>query len=88
MLLLAGLFVLVVLLFARLKGALSLVGPRASASLVVVVFVVPAILDGKEPLAVAIVGSLAIALVTIPLAHGASRRRASPRSSGRARACC
>jgi uncharacterized membrane protein len=31
---------------------------------------VPAILDGKPPLAVAIVGSLAIALVTIPLAHG------------------
>ena len=69
MLLLAGLFVLVVLLFARMKGALSLVGLAVSL-LVVVVFVVPAILDGKEPLAVAIVGSLAIALVTIPLAHG------------------
>ena len=31
---------------------------------------VPAILDGKPPLAVAIVGSLAVALITIPLAHG------------------
>ena len=69
MLLLTGLFVLVVLLFARLKGALSLVGLAVSLA-VVVVFVVPAILDGEEPLAVAIVGSLAIALVTIPLAHG------------------
>ena len=69
MLLLAGLFVLVVLLFARLKGALSLVG-LALSLLVVVVFVVPAILDGKGPVAVAIVGSLAIALITIPLAHG------------------
>jgi uncharacterized membrane protein len=69
MLLLAGLFVLVVLVFARLKGALSLVGLAVSLA-VVVLFVVPAILDGEAPLAVAIVGSLAIALVTIPLAHG------------------
>ena len=69
MLLLAGLFVLVVLAFARLKGALSLAGLALSLG-VVVLFVVPAILDGKPPLAVAIVGSLAIALVTIPLAHG------------------
>jgi uncharacterized membrane protein len=37
---------------------------------VVLVFVVPAILDGEPPLAVAVVGSLAVALVTIPLAHG------------------
>ncbi|MBN1530359.1 MAG: YibE/F family protein [Thermoleophilaceae bacterium] len=69
MLLLAGLFVLVVLAFARLKGALSLAGLGVSL-LIVVVFVVPAILDGKPPLAVAITGSIAIALVTIPLAHG------------------
>ena len=33
-------------------------------------FVVPAILDGESPLAVAVVGGLAIALITIPLAHG------------------
>ncbi|HEU0024316.1 MAG TPA: YibE/F family protein [Thermoleophilaceae bacterium] len=69
MLLLAALFVGVVLIFARLKGALSLVGLAISLA-VVVLFVVPSILDGKPPLAVAIVGSLAIALVTIPLAHG------------------
>jgi uncharacterized membrane protein len=31
---------------------------------------VPAILDGEPPLPVAIVGALAVALVTIPLAHG------------------
>jgi uncharacterized membrane protein len=35
-----------------------------------VLFVVPAILDGSEPLAVAIIGSLAVMLVTISLAHG------------------
>lgn len=69
MLLLAGLFVLVVLLFARLRGALSLLGLAFSLALVLL-FVVPSILDGNSPLAVAVTGSLAIALVTIPLAHG------------------
>jgi uncharacterized membrane protein len=67
--LLALLFVGIVLLFARLRGALSLMGLGLSL-VVVLVFMVPAILDHKPPLAVAIVGSLAIALTTIPLAHG------------------
>jgi uncharacterized membrane protein len=69
MLLLAGVFVVVVLAFAGWRGALSLAGLAMSLALVLV-FVVPAILDGKEPLLVAVVGSLAIALITIPLAHG------------------
>jgi uncharacterized membrane protein len=69
MLVLALIFVLAVLLFARLRGALSLLGLGISLA-VVLVFVVPAILDGEPPLAVAVVGSLAVALVTIPLAHG------------------
>ena len=69
MLVLAAIFVLAVLLFARLRGALSLAGLAVSLALVVV-FVVPAILDGAPPLAVAVVGAMAIALVTIPLAHG------------------
>jgi uncharacterized membrane protein len=62
-------FAAIVLLFARLRGALSLLGLALSLVLVLL-FVVPAILDGKPPLAVAIVGSLAVALITIPLAHG------------------
>ena len=69
MLILAAIFVAVVLLFARLRGALSLAGLAVSVA-IVLLFVVPAILDGKSPLAVAIVGSLAVALITIPLAHG------------------
>jgi uncharacterized membrane protein len=69
MLLLAAIFVAIVLLFARLRGALSLVG-LAFSIVIVLLFVVPAILDGKSPLAVAVVGSLGIALITIPLAHG------------------
>jgi uncharacterized membrane protein len=69
MLLLAGLFVLVVVAFARWRGALSLVGLGVSL-VIVLLFVVPAILDGKSALLVAVVGSMAIALTTIPLAHG------------------
>jgi uncharacterized membrane protein len=69
MLLLFALFVLVVLVFARWRGALSLVGLVISL-VIVLVFVVPAILDGKSALLVAVVGAVAIAYTTIPLAHG------------------
>ncbi|HEX2232925.1 MAG TPA: YibE/F family protein [Thermoleophilaceae bacterium] len=69
MLLLAIVFAVLVLVFGRLRGALSLAGLGASLA-IVLVFVVPAILDGKSPLVVALVGSLAIMLVTIALAHG------------------
>jgi uncharacterized membrane protein len=55
--------------FARPRGAMSLAG--LGVSLVIVpVFVVPAILDGKPALLVALVGSFAVAYTTIPLAHG------------------
>ncbi|HEX2414051.1 MAG TPA: YibE/F family protein [Thermoleophilaceae bacterium] len=76
MLLLAGLFVLVVLVFARWRGALSLLGLAFSLALVLL-FVVPSILDGNSPLAVAVTGALAIALVTIPLAHGGGAKSVS-----------
>jgi uncharacterized membrane protein len=69
MLVLALMFIAIVVLFGRLRGALSLVGLGFSLA-IVLLFVVPAILHGKSPLAVAVVGSLAVALVTIPLAHG------------------
>jgi uncharacterized membrane protein len=48
---------------------MSLVGLAASL-LVVIFFIVPAILDGTSPLAVALVGSMAVMLLTISLAHG------------------
>ena len=86
MLVLALAFVAIVVLFARFRGVLSLAGLAFSLALVLL-FVVPAILDGKSPLAVAIVGSLAVALITIPLAHGGGPRR-SPRCSAPPPACC
>jgi uncharacterized membrane protein len=69
MLLLALLFAGLVILFGRLRGALSLVGLALSLALLLV-FVVPAILDGKKPLLVAVVGSFAVMLTTVLLAHG------------------
>jgi uncharacterized membrane protein len=69
MLWLAIAFALLVIVFGRLRGALSLLGLAASLA-VVVLFIVPAILDGEAPLAVALAGSLAVMLLTITLAHG------------------
>ncbi|HEX2468595.1 MAG TPA: YibE/F family protein [Solirubrobacterales bacterium] len=62
-------FAALVIAFGRLRGALSLLGLAGSLA-VVLVFIVPAILDGEAPLAVAIIGSLAVMLLTITLAHG------------------
>jgi uncharacterized membrane protein len=69
MLWLALAFAALVVLLGRLRGALSLLGLGISLA-VVLLFVIPAILAGRPPLVVAIVGSLAIMLVTILLAHG------------------
>jgi uncharacterized membrane protein len=66
---LALVFVALVLVTGRLRGARALVG-LALGLAIVVFFVVPAILHGSSPVAVAITGSLAVMLVTIPLAHG------------------
>ena len=62
-------FAALVILFGRLRGALSLVGLAISLA-IVLVFVVPAILRDSPPLAVALVGAMAVMLTTIPLAHG------------------
>jgi uncharacterized membrane protein len=69
MLFLAVAFAALVIVFGRLRGALSLLGLGISLALIVL-FVVPAILDGSSPLLVALVGSLGVMLATIALAHG------------------
>jgi uncharacterized membrane protein len=69
MLWLALAFVILVIAFGRGRGALSLIGLAASLA-IVLLFIAPAILDGSDPLAVAIIGSLAVMLLTISLAHG------------------
>jgi uncharacterized membrane protein len=55
--------------FGRARGALALVGLGASL-LIVVKFVVPALVEAESPVAVATIGSLAVMLLTIVLAHG------------------
>lgn len=69
LLVLFAIFAFLVIAFSRLRGALSLVGLGASLA-VILLFVVPAILNGAPPVAVAIAGSLAVMFVTILLAHG------------------
>jgi len=62
-------FVALVLLTGRWQGLRALLGLVASLALVVE-FVVPAILDGASPPGVALVGSLAIMLITLVVTHG------------------
>ena len=62
-------FAAVVVAFGRMRGLLSLVGLGLSVA-VIAAFIVPAILDGTSPLAVAVVGSMAVMFATMALAHG------------------
>jgi uncharacterized membrane protein len=62
-------FAALVAFFGRLRGVLSLIG-LAISLVIILIFVVPAILRDSPPLAVALVGSMAVMLTTIPLAHG------------------
>ncbi len=66
---LAGLFALTVILLGRLRGVAALAGLAAS-FVVLLEFVLPAIVSGTDPLAVAIVGASAVAFVALYLAHG------------------
>jgi uncharacterized membrane protein len=69
MVLLFVLFAAAVLLLGRWKGLGALAGLAASLG-VLLTFVLPALLDGRPPLLVAIVGASAIAFITLYLAHG------------------
>lgn len=67
--LLLAIFVIAVLLIGRWHGLRSLLGLGLSL-LVVVQFIVPAILAGRNPPLVALVGSVAIMILTLYLTHG------------------
>ncbi|THA25505.1 YibE/F family protein [Streptomyces sp. RKND-216] len=73
MALLAGIFAVVVVLVGRLRGMLALVGLGVSFA-VLTLFILPAILQGSNPLLVAVVGGSAIMLATLYLCHGLSAR--------------
>jgi uncharacterized membrane protein len=62
-------FVLLLLATGRIHGLRALIGLLASL-LIVIKFVVPAILHGSSPFAVAVVGAFAVMLVMMPLSYG------------------
>ncbi|MGA5068886.1 YibE/F family protein [Streptomyces exfoliatus] len=70
---LAGIFALVVVLVGRMRGVMALIALVAS-FLVLTFFILPAILQGSNPLVVAIVGSSAIMLIALYMCHGLSAR--------------
>ncbi|WP_093657202.1 YibE/F family protein [Streptomyces radiopugnans] len=73
MVVLAGVFALAVVVVGRLRGLLALVGLAVSFG-VLTLFILPAILQGSNPLLVAVVGGSAIMLATLYLCHGVNAR--------------
>jgi uncharacterized membrane protein len=71
LLLLTAIFALGVVALGRWRGASALLGLVATL-LVLFLFVVPAILDGSDPLLVSLVGSVVIAFAALYLSHGVS----------------
>ncbi|MFG3034147.1 YibE/F family protein [Streptomyces sp. NPDC048253] len=70
---LAIIFAVAVVVVGRLRGVMALVA-LAISFMVLNFFVLPAILQGSNPLVVAVVGSSAIMLIALYLCHGLSAR--------------
>lgn len=73
MLLLAGIFALAVVLVGRMRGVMALIALAVSFA-VLTLFILPAILQGSNPLIVAVIGASAIMLVALYLCHGLTAR--------------
>jgi uncharacterized membrane protein len=71
--LVVGLFALVILAFGLRRGLASLAGLAACFTLLLT-FVLPAIIDGRPPLLVAVVGAAMVMFVIMYLVHGISVR--------------
>ncbi|HEV8340469.1 MAG TPA: YibE/F family protein [bacterium] len=68
-----GFFFLLAILLGGIRGATSILGLVVTI-LVLAKFIVPRILAGQNPLAISLAGAFVIALLSIFLAHGLSRR--------------
>jgi uncharacterized membrane protein len=66
---LSGIFAIGVVVLGRWRGVTALIGLVATL-LVLFLFMVPAILDGRDPLLVSLVGSVVIAFAALYLSHG------------------
>ncbi|MFJ8823805.1 YibE/F family protein [Streptomyces sp. NPDC102467] len=73
MALLAGIFAVAVVVVGRLRGVMALVALAVS-FMVLTFFILPAILQGSNPLVVAVVGASAIMLIALYMCHGLSAR--------------
>lgn len=69
-------FFAVILIFAGIKGIGSILGMIVT-FLILLGFIVPQILNGRDPLLISVIGSVVIMLTTIFLAHGVSKKTAS-----------
>ncbi|MFI8290332.1 YibE/F family protein [Streptomyces sp. NPDC085614] len=70
---LAAIFAIAVVLVGRMRGVMALIALAAS-FVVLTFFILPAILEGSNPLLVAVVGASAIMLIALYLCHGLSAR--------------
>lgn len=70
---LAGIFALAVVIVGRMRGVMALIA-LALSFMVLSLFILPAILQGSNPLLVAVIGSSAIMLIALYLCHGLSAR--------------
>ncbi|WP_425473271.1 YibE/F family protein [Streptomyces montanus] len=73
MALLAGIFALAVVVVGRMRGVMALIALAVS-FLILTFFILPAILQGSNPLIVAVVGASAIMLIALYMCHGLSAR--------------
>ncbi|WP_055529172.1 YibE/F family protein [Streptomyces graminilatus] len=73
MALLAGIFALAVVAVGRMSGVMALVALAVS-FMVLTFFILPAVLQGSNPLIVAVVGASAIMLIALYMCHGLSAR--------------
>ncbi|MFC5801236.1 YibE/F family protein [Streptomyces formicae] len=73
MTLLAGIFAIVVVAVGRMRGVMALIALVISFA-VLTLFILPAILQGSNPLVVAVVGASAIMLIALYMCHGLSAR--------------
>ncbi|WP_326651095.1 MULTISPECIES: YibE/F family protein [unclassified Streptomyces] len=73
MALLALIFALAVVVVGRMRGVMALIALAASFA-VLTLFILPAILQGSNPLVVAVIGASAIMLIALYLCHGLTAR--------------
>ena len=70
---LSAIFLLVVLVFSRFRGLMSIVGLGVTV-IVILKFIAPQIMAGKNPLEIVLVGASVITLASLYLAHGFNKR--------------